>query len=197
MRDTRVRKFQVSMRARWILVIFAATIGIGLAGCQQSDPRASQPASGSPTPSAITRSPPVPSVTAATDTAQVLTGLLLDAQDRLATATLRNALTAEEVYYTDVGSYTDSTGDLSAIESAIEYVGYGPAQSVKIGLSPDKKTVCIGIQSLSGVRFYIAATEGKDPRRYAASQQAADLAANCTSAAIAVWKSTPEDGWGR
>ena len=79
-------------------------------------------------------------------------GARTSAQDRAAQSNLRNALTAEKVYYVDNEEYTDVAADLAAIEPSIDWaaeitVTYVPAT--------DTQEVCLSIDSSSGKTFFL------------------------------------------
>lgn len=52
------------------------------------------------------------------------------AQDRAAQSNLRNALTAEKVFYTDAEAYTDVAADLQAIEPSLTFAAAPSATDV-------------------------------------------------------------------
>src|SRR5712692_5628598 len=62
------------------------------------------------------------------------------AQDRAAQSNLRNALTAEKVYYTDAQYYvTDSTGLITAIEPSLSYA------AVVSGTNPRQVSIALNV----------------------------------------------------
>lgn len=54
------------------------------------------------------------------------------AQDRAAQSNLRNALTAEKVFYTDAEQYTDVAADLAAIEPSLNFAAAADATDVSV-----------------------------------------------------------------
>ncbi|HKP99477.1 MAG TPA: prepilin-type N-terminal cleavage/methylation domain-containing protein [Actinomycetes bacterium] len=92
------------------------------------------------------------------------------AQDRAAQSNLRNALTAEKVYYTDRQAYTVDTTALAGIEPSLTWTanaavatsgGVHVAKATSTGGATDD-TVLLGAKSASGTCFYIKdqATKG-------------------------------------
>jgi len=78
-------------------------------------------------------------------------GARTSAQDRAAQSDLRNALTAEKVYYVDNEAYTDNAGGaLAAIEPSIDW------GAVVINLDAlNDQYVCMEMASSSGETFYL------------------------------------------
>jgi type IV pilus assembly protein PilA len=113
-------------------------------------------------------------------------GARTSAQDRAAQSDLRNALTAEKVYYVDNESYTDnSAGALAAIEPSIDWA----AVTVNLDVANDQY-VCLELASSSGETFYlkdIASGAGVAGTFY--GNATAD--ANCAAAAA----TTADAGW--
>ena len=72
------------------------------------------------------------------------------AQDRAAQSDLRNALTAEKVYYVDNENYTAVAADLSAIEPSIDWATI----TVTVNAADDQD-VCLEITSASGTVFVL------------------------------------------
>lgn len=72
------------------------------------------------------------------------------AQDRAAQSDLRNALTAEKVYYVDNENYTAVAADLSAIEPSIDWA----AITVTVNAADDQD-VCLELTSASGTVFVL------------------------------------------
>ena len=86
------------------------------------------------------------------------------AQDRAAQSNIRNAFTAEKVYYTDNQVYTDTTANLSAIEPSLTFVQASSATSASVvGQVHVKKattngtddSVYVSARSASGTCFYL------------------------------------------
>ncbi len=73
------------------------------------------------------------------------------AQDRAAQSDLRNALTAEKVFYVDNENYSDNVaGELAAIEPSIDWA------SVTVTLNAaDDQDVCLELTSASGTVFVL------------------------------------------
>ncbi len=84
------------------------------------------------------------------------------AQDRAAQSDLRNALTAEKVYYVDAEAYTTDATSLEAIEPSLSFVAGTAADADNVGVtvaSQDSITnsiVVLNKQSASGTFFCIA-----------------------------------------
>jgi len=115
------------------------------------------------------------------------------AQDRAAQSNLRNALTAEKVYYVDNEAYaTDGSSAISAIEPALTF-GAGftapAAGTVNIGLGNSNANVCLTATSASGSVFLIAdVTTGGDEGTYYGTAAVAD----CATATV---KGLSTTGW--
>lgn len=77
-------------------------------------------------------------------------GARSSAQDRAAQSNLRNALTAEKVFYVDNEVYTNVVADLQAIEPSLDWAG----MTVNIDALNDQY-VCLEIVSSSGETFYL------------------------------------------
>ena len=77
-------------------------------------------------------------------------GARSSAQDRAAQSNLRNALTAEKVFYVDNEVYTNVVADLQAIEPSLDWAG----MTVNIDVLNDQY-VCLEIVSSSGETFYL------------------------------------------
>lgn len=115
------------------------------------------------------------------------------AQDRAAQSNLRNALTAEKVYYVDNETYTNTVADISAIEPALSFAqGIGaPAASgtVNIGLNASGANVCLTALSASGSVFVLAdVSTGASAGTYYGTAAVAD----CNDATVAALSTT---GW--
>jgi type IV pilus assembly protein PilA len=86
------------------------------------------------------------------------------AQDRAAQSNLRNAFTAEKVYYTDNQAYTEDVSALSDLEKSITWVNTGtPAAGsrevlveVQSSASGTDDIVCLTAKSASGKTFVLA-----------------------------------------
>ncbi len=78
-------------------------------------------------------------------------GARTSAQDRAAQSDLRNALTAEKVFYVDNETYSDNgAGELAAIEPSIDWA------SVTVTLNAaDDQDVCLELSSASGTVFVL------------------------------------------
>ena len=80
------------------------------------------------------------------------------AQDRAVQSNVRNAFVAEKTFYTDNSVYTETPGDLTAIEPALNYVtGLTPAFAastvyVKVSLAG---VLYVSAKSASGKCFYL------------------------------------------
>ncbi len=76
-------------------------------------------------------------------------GARTSAQDRAAQSDLRNALTAEKVFYVDNEVYSDNAAnELAAIEPSIDWA------AVTVTLNPlDDQDVCLELASASGTVF--------------------------------------------
>ena len=77
-------------------------------------------------------------------------GARSSAQDRAAQSNLRNALTAEKVFYVDNEVYTNVVADLQAIEPSLDWAG----MTVNIDALNDQY-VCLEIVSSSGETLYL------------------------------------------
>jgi type IV pilus assembly protein PilA len=83
------------------------------------------------------------------------------AQDRAMQANLRNALTAEKVYYVDGEAYTSDKDELGALEPSLVFQGdsYPTAASesgdVYLKLGATDQIVCVAGKSASGSFFVI------------------------------------------
>ena len=80
------------------------------------------------------------------------------AQDRAAQSDIRNALTAEKVFYTDNQVYTAGTTGLVAIKSiepSLTYSGTASKTDVGVTVSNDSGAVCISKVSAGGTTFSI------------------------------------------
>ena len=79
-------------------------------------------------------------------------GARTSAQDRAAQSNLRNALTAEKVFYVDNETYTDVAASLGAIEPSIDWV---TEITVTYAAATDDQEVCLSITSASGKAFLL------------------------------------------
>lgn len=79
------------------------------------------------------------------------------AQDRAAQSNIRNAFTAEKVYYTDNQAYTASSTDLDAIEPSLEYDNNTNNVTVvgHVGATVASGVVTISSLSASGKCFWL------------------------------------------
>ena len=85
------------------------------------------------------------------------------AQDRAAQSNLRNALTAEKVYYTDNQQYTTSDTAMEDIEPSLEYLASGAPAVVgevnifvnETGVNVPRDEVTLGTLSASGKCFFL------------------------------------------
>jgi type IV pilus assembly protein PilA len=83
------------------------------------------------------------------------------AQDRAAQSNLRNAFTAEKVFYTDNQAYTSSDTAIKAIEPSLTYAGntaptnIGTVHLATATASTTNDTVIVGTKSASGKCFYL------------------------------------------
>jgi type IV pilus assembly protein PilA len=82
------------------------------------------------------------------------------AQDRAAQSNVRNAFTAEKVFYTDNQAYSETPASMQAIETSVSFKTVSPASTgneVRIKTasitSGDNAVVCLTAKSASG-RFY-------------------------------------------
>lgn len=107
------------------------------------------------------------------------------AQDRAAQSDLRNALTAEKVFYVDNEIYTDNgAGALAAIEPSIDW------GTVVVNLdAANDQYVCLELASASGTTFYLKdVASGAGAGTYYGNS---DVDANCLAAAA----TTADAGW--
>ena len=117
------------------------------------------------------------------------------AQDRAAQSNLRNALTAEKVYYTDEETYTDSAaGELDTIEPSLVFQSASTAVAAStIGdvhvLTTDPQVVCVTTLSASGKIFGLAdiANDVGAGTYYATDPVAANCPANGAAVPGAPW----------
>jgi len=79
-------------------------------------------------------------------------GARTSAQDRAAQSDLRNALTAEKVFYVDNETYTDVAADLAVIEPSIDWAA---DVTVTYDAATDDQEVCLSITSASGTVFLL------------------------------------------
>jgi type IV pilus assembly protein PilA len=79
-------------------------------------------------------------------------GARTSAQDRAAQSDLRNALTAEKVFYVDNETYTDVAADLAVIEPSIDWAA---DVTVTYDAATDDQEVCLSITSASGSVFLL------------------------------------------
>src|SRR5690349_2415671 len=80
------------------------------------------------------------------------------AQDRAAQSDIRNALTAEKVYYTDNQLYTSGAAGqatIKSIEPSLTYSGAGTQTAVGLATSTDNLAVCIDKKSAGGTTFAV------------------------------------------
>ncbi len=113
------------------------------------------------------------------------------AQDRAAQSNIRNALTAEKVYYVDNEAYTDVVDDLNAIEPALTWAqGFtAPAAgTVNVGLE-GTANVCLTATSASGSVFLIADVS---TGTYAGTYYGTAAVADCKDATV---KDLSKTGW--
>lgn len=82
-------------------------------------------------------------------------GARSSAQDRAAQSDLRNALTAEKVYYVDNEAYTDVQADLEAIEPSINWDPAADGIVITFDAAVNDQEVCLALASSSGETFYL------------------------------------------
>ena len=83
-------------------------------------------------------------------------GARSSAQDRAAQSDLRNALTAEKVFYVDNEAYTADDALLAAIEPSINWtVAPDNVDVAVVGVAGAEQEVCLEILSSSGETFYL------------------------------------------
>jgi type IV pilus assembly protein PilA len=82
------------------------------------------------------------------------------AQDRAAQSDIRNAFTAEKVYYTDEQEYTAVTADLVAIEPSLTFVTATTPDDTGVAVNVDGTSgvLYLGLKSASGSCFYLKDT---------------------------------------
>ena len=117
------------------------------------------------------------------------------AQDRAAQSDIRNALTAEKVYYTDTQVFTTDTVSIKSIEPSLTYSAGPTATAVGLSTSPDTLAVCIDKVSASSTKFsLIDVASGAGAGTYFAKQACgtAVSAANLTAAPASPYKT---GGW--
>lgn len=107
------------------------------------------------------------------------------AQDRAAQSSLRNALTAEKVFYVDNESYTALPADLTAIEPSLTWVNAASTDPVEVYTrvdAADDQVVCLEALSEAGTTFVLGeiASGGTAGTYYGVVTMA-----NCTNAAVA------------
>jgi type IV pilus assembly protein PilA len=82
------------------------------------------------------------------------------AQDRAAQSNVRNAFTAEKTFYTDSQAYTQTVGDLTAIEPSLSYTNAAGSLAntgnvVYVESTTPFSTVYLGAKSGSGKCFWL------------------------------------------
>ncbi len=106
------------------------------------------------------------------------------AQDRAAQSDIRNALTAQKVYYVDAEAYTTNATSLTAIEPALTWGTTASATTVGVVVattSTTNDTVTLNKKSASGTFFCIKdITAGSTAGTYYGSGTAEVAAASCT-----------------
>ena len=80
------------------------------------------------------------------------------AQDRAAQSDIRNAFTAEKVYYTDNQEYTATTADLKAIEPSLTFVTATTPDDTGVAVNVTSDVLYLGLESASGTCFYLKDT---------------------------------------
>jgi len=78
------------------------------------------------------------------------------AQDRAVQSDLRNALTAEKVFYTDHQAYASAPADLRPIESSLDWGGALSAVTGDAVHPGDRRVLCLAERSKSGTLYAIA-----------------------------------------
>jgi len=80
------------------------------------------------------------------------------AQDRAAQSDIRNAFTAEKVYYTDNQEYTEATADLKAIEPSLTFSDADAVTADAVHVTVDADVLVVAKESASGTCFYLQDT---------------------------------------
>jgi type IV pilus assembly protein PilA len=107
------------------------------------------------------------------------------AQDRAAQSDLRNALTAEKVFYVDNEVYTNVAADLAAIEPSIDWAAVG----ITFDAAVNDQEVCLELASASGTTFYLRdVASGAGAGTFYGNS---DVDANCSASAA----TTADAGW--
>jgi type IV pilus assembly protein PilA len=111
------------------------------------------------------------------------------AQDRAAQSDLRNAMTAEKVFYVDNEAYSSVAADLTAIEPSLAFDGTDVAVAID---GANDQVVCLTAVSAAGNTFVLAdIATGANAGTYYGS---AALAA-CTEANVAALSTDASVGW--
>ncbi len=114
------------------------------------------------------------------------------AQDRAAQSDIRNGLTAEKTFYTDVESYSAVTASMKAIEPSLQW---GTKTIVTVGdvTAGDGNVVCLEQKSKSNKMFALAdVATGSSAGTYYNSDASGASICSTTVATVAGWKTT---GW--
>ncbi len=114
------------------------------------------------------------------------------AQDRAAQSDIRNGLTAEKTFYTDVESYSAVTASMKAIEPSLQW---GTKTIVTVGdvTAGDGNVVCLEQKSKSNKMFALAdVATGSSAGTYYNSDATGASVCSTTVATVAGWKTT---GW--
>ncbi|MBW3615067.1 MAG: type II secretion system GspH family protein [Actinobacteria bacterium] len=121
------------------------------------------------------------------------------AQDRAAQSDIRNALTAEKVFYTDNQTYTAGTAGIATIKSiepSLTYTTSTTASKTDVGIfvSPNNLAVCIQKQSAGGTTFSVVdLSSGTGAGTYFAKQACGSaVTADLTAAPASPYKT---GGW--
>ena len=122
------------------------------------------------------------------------------AQDRAAQSNLRNALTAEKVYYTDEEQYTSEVASLTAIEPSLAFDTMAAAGPNIVGVAVEDNTVVASVvtlatQSASGNWFCIADSAVTGASYDAGTTYGVDEAGTATSANVDTRAECAATGW--
>lgn len=91
-----------------------------------------------------------------------------DGFDRLAQSALWNAYVTEMAVYSTDRAFTDEPQKLSAINPELVFGGFGSPSDIRVETGDANTTVCLGVQSESGRRYFIRQVQVGNPSAHGA-----------------------------
>lgn len=119
------------------------------------------------------------------------------APDMLAQSSVWNALLTQQAYYRRTDRFTRDEAPLRDVNDQLRFVGFGGPYDVRVMTGDDFTTVCVGVQSESGARFYMKQVKRGSPEAHgsdtgvfvAESSDSEDLTTRCLASDDEPWRS--------